>query len=93
MCVCTCVCVEGEQRTPSEDCQKPKKGTEREQTSPRLRHTGGRLTNKHPVLVGVTGVLDDGDDVGSFLGHVYQVAPTPVRKLHGVHKALLCRGK
>ena len=30
--------------------------------------------NKHAVLVGVAGVLDNRDDVGSLLGHVDQVA-------------------
>lgn len=27
-------------------------------------------TNKHSVLVGVTGVFNDGDDVSSLFGHV-----------------------
>ena len=34
------------------------------------------LTNEHPVLVWVAGVLNDGDDVCSLLRHVDQVPPT-----------------
>ena len=48
-----------------------------------------RLTNKHPVFVRVTRVLDDWNYIGSLLGDVYQITPTPVRKLHCVHKTIL----
>ena len=51
-----------------------------------------QLTNQHPVLVGVPGVLDDGDDVGAFLGHVDEVPAGAVGKLHGVDQALLEMG-
>jgi hypothetical protein len=40
-----------------------------------------------PVLEAVSGVLDDGDDVGAALGHVDQVSGGPVRELHCVHDA------
>lgn len=41
--------------------------------------------NEHSVLLGVSGILNDGDDVGSLLGHAYQVSARSVRKLDGVH--------
>ena len=34
------------------------------------------LTNEHPVLVWVSGVLNDRDDVCPLLGHIDQVPPT-----------------
>ena len=46
-------------------------------------------TDEHSVFVGVSSVLDDGDDVGSLLGHVEQVAPAAVRELHCIHQAVL----
>lgn len=30
--------------------------------------------HKHAVLLGVSGILDDGDHVGALLGHVHEVA-------------------
>ena len=44
--------------------------------------------HEHAVLVGVSRVLDDGDDVGTLLGHVNQVTTGAVRELHGVHATL-----
>lgn len=41
-------------------------------------------TDKHSVLLGVSGILDDGDDVGSLLGHAYQVSAGSVGELNGV---------
>lgn len=41
--------------------------------------------NEHSVLLGVSGILNDGDDIGSLLGHAYQVSARSVRKLDGVH--------
>lgn len=43
--------------------------------------------DKHPVLVGVTGILDDGDDVGALLGHVQELAAGAGSKLNGVDSA------
>ena len=41
-------------------------------------------TNEHTVLERVTGVLDDGDDVGTVSGHVDQITAGTVRELDGV---------
>jgi hypothetical protein len=43
---------------------------------------------EHAVLVGVSGILDDGDDVRSLLGHVDQVSAGSVRELDGVDGSL-----
>jgi hypothetical protein len=39
---------------------------------------------EHAVLVGVSGVLDDGDDVRALLGHVDQVSAGSMGELDGV---------
>ena len=51
------------------------------------------LTNEHAVLVGMSGVLDDGDDVGSLLRHVHEVSAGPVGELHCIHQTLLGGGE
>lgn len=40
--------------------------------------------DEHAVLVWVTGILNDGDDVGSLLGHVDEITTGSVRELNGV---------
>ena len=45
-------------------------------------------TDKHAILVWVTGVLDDRNDVCALLGNVDQVTAGPVRKLHRVDESL-----
>ena len=42
--------------------------------------------DQHAVLVGVTSILDDGDDIGALLGHVDQVTSRAVRELDSVDK-------
>ena len=49
-----------------------------------IRKDGVDHRDEHPVLVGVTGVLDDGDDVGALLRHVEELTAGAVRKLNGV---------
>jgi len=44
--------------------------------------------NEHSVLLRVSGVLDDGDDVGSLLGHTDQITAGSVRELDGVDDSL-----
>ena len=44
--------------------------------------------NQHAVLPGVAGVLDDGHNIGSFLGHVEQVAARTVTELDRVDQTL-----
>jgi hypothetical protein len=44
--------------------------------------------DEHPVLCGVTGVLDDGNNVGPLLGHVDEITSTSVRELDGVYGSL-----
>ena len=44
--------------------------------------------DEHPVLGRVTGVLDDGDNVGPLLGHVDEITTTSVRELDGVDGSL-----
>ena len=44
--------------------------------------------DEHPVLCRVTGVLDDGDDVGPLLGHVDEISSTSVREFDGVYSTL-----
>jgi len=44
--------------------------------------------DQHAVLVGMTGILDDRDDVGALLGHVDQIASRAVRELDSVDKTL-----
>ena len=51
------------------------------------------LTNEHAVLVGMSGVLDDGDNVGSLLRHVHEVSAGPVGELHCIHQTLLGGGE
>ena len=46
---------------------------------------GVNHAHKHPVLEGVSCVLDDGNHVGARLGHVDEVSPGPVSKLHRVN--------
>jgi hypothetical protein len=41
-------------------------------------------TDKHSVLLGVSSILNDGDDVRSLLGHAYQVSAGSVGELNGV---------
>jgi len=45
-------------------------------------------TDEHAVLVGVTSILNNGDDVGALLGHVDQIASRAVRELDGVDETL-----
>ena len=45
--------------------------------------------HQHPVLVRVSSIFDDGNDVSSFLGHVDQVTTRPVGELNRVNHALL----
>lgn len=49
----------------------------------------GARTDKHSVFVRVSRVLDDRDHVGPLLGHVEQIAPTPVRELDSIYQAVL----
>lgn len=44
--------------------------------------------DEHAVLVGMTGIFDDGDDIGALLGHVDQITTRSVGELHGVDAAL-----
>jgi hypothetical protein len=44
--------------------------------------------DEHPVLCRVTGVLDDGDNVGPLLGHVDEISSTSVRELDSVYGSL-----
>lgn len=41
-------------------------------------------SDEHSVLLGVSSILDDGDDVGSLLGHAYQVSAGSVGELNSV---------
>ena len=41
--------------------------------------------HEHSVLLGVSSILDDGDDVSSLLGHVNQVSARSLGELYGVH--------
>ena len=45
--------------------------------------------DEHSVLVGVTGILNDGDDIGALLGHVDEIASGSVGELNGIDHALL----
>jgi hypothetical protein len=45
-------------------------------------------TDEHAVLEGLTGVLNDGHDVGALLGHVGQVTAGTVGELHGIDHTL-----
>lgn len=40
--------------------------------------------HQKPVVVGFSGIVDDGDDVGSLLSHVHEVTTHSVRELHSV---------
>jgi len=42
-------------------------------------------SHEEPVVLGFAGVVDDGDDVGSLLGHIDQISAHSVRKFHSVH--------
>ena len=44
-------------------------------------------SDEHAVFVGVTGVFDDGDDVGAFFGDVDEVTAGTVREFDGVDQA------
>ena len=60
----------------------------------RLSHVGEdgvHHGHEHPVLVRVSRVLDDRDNVGPLLGHVDEIAAGPVRELDGVDHPLLQR--
>lgn len=52
-------------------------------------NSGRILTYQHAVFVGVSGVLNDGDDIRTFFGYVDEIAAGPVRELHSVHQTLL----
>lgn len=43
---------------------------------------------KHAVLVRVTGILNDGDNVGSLLGHVDEITTRSVREFDSVDSSL-----
>jgi len=45
-------------------------------------------TDDHSVFVGVTGVLDDGDDVCALLGEVQEIASRTVRKFNSIYKTI-----
>jgi len=45
-------------------------------------------TEKHAVLVWVTGILNDGNDVCSLLGNVDQITARTMRELNSVHQTL-----
>ena len=45
--------------------------------------------DKHAVLLWVSRILDDWDDVRTLLSDVDQIAARPVRKLDGIHSTLL----
>lgn len=49
-----------------------------------IRKDGVDHGDEHPVLVGVTGILDDGDDVGTLLRHVEELTAGAVGELNGV---------
>ena len=49
--------------------------------------------DEHSVLVRMTGVLDDRNDVGSLLGHVDQVAAGSVRELDCVDQSFLKKAR
>ena len=51
----------------------------------------GELTNKHAVLVWVTGVFNYRNNVGSLLGNIEQVTTRPVGKLHRIHQSFLSK--
>ena len=38
-------------------------------------------SHKEPIILRLTGVVDDGDDIGSLLSHIDQIPTHPVRKL------------
>lgn len=42
---------------------------------------------EHSVLVGVTGILNDRDNVGSLLGHVDEITTRSVRELYSVNSS------
>ena len=44
--------------------------------------------DEHAVLQGVTGILEDGDNVGATLGHLLKVATAALRELNGVDDTL-----
>jgi len=44
--------------------------------------------HEHSVLLGVTGILNNGDDVGALLGHVDKVATDTLGELHSVNGTL-----
>lgn len=46
-------------------------------------------TDEHAVFVWMTSVLDDGDDVRSFLGNVQKIATRTMTELDGVDETLL----
>lgn len=46
-------------------------------------------SDEHSVLEGVTGILDDGDDVGPLLGDVDEISARAVGELNSVHHSLL----
>ena len=50
------------------------------------------LTDEHAVFVGVSGVLNDGDDVSPLLGDVDEVTAGAMRELHCIHQPILHRG-
>lgn len=49
-----------------------------------IRKDGVDHGDKHSVLVRVTGILNDGHDIGALLGHVQKLTARTVRKLDGV---------
>lgn len=44
--------------------------------------------HEHSVLLGMSGILDDGDDVGPLLGHVHEVSTGTLGELNGVDASL-----
>jgi len=42
--------------------------------------------DKHSVLVRVTGVLNDGDDVGTFLGNTDEITSGSVGEFNSIHQ-------
>jgi len=48
-------------------------------------------SDNHGILVWVTSVFDDRNEVGSLLSHVQQITTRTVRELHSVDNAILER--
>ena len=56
-------------------------------TSRRFRSLPPHQNDQLPVFVGMSGVFDDGNDVGSLFGYVDEVTTGSVREFHSVDEA------